>query len=55
MWQTDEVRGERPRVIDEIRHGLWFFEESLFGKRRHRLRCHRLGLSGFRAACRRLR
>jgi phosphoenolpyruvate carboxylase len=29
MWQTDEVRGERPRVIDEIRHGLWFFEESL--------------------------
>src|SRR6478752_2169221 len=28
MWQTDEVRGERPRVIDEIRHGLWFFEES---------------------------
>jgi phosphoenolpyruvate carboxylase len=30
LWQTDEVRGERPRVIDEIRHGLWFFEESLF-------------------------
>ena len=29
LWQTDEVRGERPRVIDEIRHGLWFFEESL--------------------------
>jgi phosphoenolpyruvate carboxylase len=29
LWQTDEVRGDRPRVIDEIRHGLWFFEESL--------------------------
>jgi phosphoenolpyruvate carboxylase len=29
LWQTDEVRSERPRVIDEIRHGLWFFEESL--------------------------
>ncbi len=30
LWQTDEVRAERPRVADEIRHGLWFFEESLF-------------------------
>ncbi|MEI8105891.1 MAG: phosphoenolpyruvate carboxylase [Actinomycetes bacterium] len=29
LWQTDEVRAERPRVVDEIRHGLWFFEESL--------------------------
>jgi phosphoenolpyruvate carboxylase len=29
LWQTDEVRGERPRVVDEIRHGLWFFEQSL--------------------------
>jgi len=30
LWQTDEVRGARPQVIDEIRHGLWFFEQSLF-------------------------
>jgi phosphoenolpyruvate carboxylase len=30
LWQTDEVRSQRPRVIDEIRHGLWFFEESLW-------------------------
>jgi phosphoenolpyruvate carboxylase len=30
LWQTDEVRSERPRVQDEIRHGLWFFEESLW-------------------------
>ena len=29
LWQTDEVRPQRPRVVDEIRHGLWFFEQSL--------------------------
>ena len=29
LWQTDEVRPRRPRVVDEIRHGLWFFEQSL--------------------------
>ena len=29
LWQTDEVRGRRPRVGDEIRNGLWFFEQSL--------------------------
>ena len=29
LWQTDEVRSQRPRVVDEIRHGLWFFETSL--------------------------
>jgi len=30
LWQTDEVRERRPRVVDEIRHGLWFFEQVLF-------------------------
>jgi phosphoenolpyruvate carboxylase len=30
LWQTDEVRSQRPRVTDEIRHGHWFFEVSLF-------------------------
>jgi phosphoenolpyruvate carboxylase len=30
LWQTDEVRSQRPRVADEIRHGLWFLEESLW-------------------------
>jgi phosphoenolpyruvate carboxylase len=30
LWQTDEVRSRRPRVVDEIRHGHWFFEESLW-------------------------
>jgi phosphoenolpyruvate carboxylase len=29
LWQTDELRSMRPRVVDEIRHGLWFFEQSL--------------------------
>jgi phosphoenolpyruvate carboxylase len=29
LWQTDELRSVRPRVVDEIRHGLWFFEQSL--------------------------
>ena len=30
LWQTDEVRSRRPRVVDEIRQLLWFFEESLW-------------------------
>ena len=30
LWQTDEVRSRRPRVVDEIRHGLWFVERSLW-------------------------
>jgi phosphoenolpyruvate carboxylase len=29
LWQTDEVRSRRPRVVDEIRRLLWFFETSL--------------------------
>jgi phosphoenolpyruvate carboxylase len=29
LWQTDEVRHDRLRITDEIRHGLWFFEQSL--------------------------
>jgi phosphoenolpyruvate carboxylase len=32
LWQTDEVRAVRPRVVDEIRHGLWFFELSLLSE-----------------------
>jgi phosphoenolpyruvate carboxylase len=31
LWQTDEVRHGRPRLTDEIRHGLWFFEHNLPG------------------------
>jgi len=30
LWQTDEVRSHRPRVVDEIRQGLWFVEDSLW-------------------------
>src|SRR3954454_10289055 len=29
LWQADEVRARRPRVVDEIRNGHWFFEQSL--------------------------
>jgi phosphoenolpyruvate carboxylase len=29
LWQTDEVRSRRPRIVDEIRNGQWFFEQSL--------------------------
>jgi phosphoenolpyruvate carboxylase len=29
LWQADEVRSRRPRVVDEIRNGQWFFEQSL--------------------------
>jgi phosphoenolpyruvate carboxylase len=32
LWQTDELRTVRPRVVDEIRHGLWFFEQSLLSE-----------------------
>jgi phosphoenolpyruvate carboxylase len=30
LWQTDLVRSTRPRIVDEIRNGLWFFETSLW-------------------------
>lgn len=30
LWQTDEISVRRPRVVDEIRHGLWFFEQSFW-------------------------
>ena len=33
LWQTDEVRHDRLRITDEIRHGLWFFEHSLMTPR----------------------
>lgn len=29
LWQADEVRSRRPRIVDEIRNGQWFFEQSL--------------------------
>ena len=54
LWQTDEVRPQRPRVVDEIRHGLWFFEQSLLDARRGARGRLRRGDSG-RAAAARLR
>ncbi len=41
LWQTDEVRSRRPRVHDEIRHGLWFFERSLWSAAPELLRAYR--------------
>ena len=31
LWQTDDVRNERPTVRDEIRMGLDYYDASLFG------------------------
>jgi phosphoenolpyruvate carboxylase len=30
LWKTDEVREQKPQVLDEVAHGLFFFRESLF-------------------------
>src|SRR3569833_4541270 len=30
LWKPDEVRANRPQVRDEIRDGLFYFQESLF-------------------------
>lgn len=30
LWKTDEVRAKKPQVKDEIRNGLFYFQESLF-------------------------
>jgi phosphoenolpyruvate carboxylase len=46
LWQTDEVREQRPRVVDEIRHGLWFFEQSLFKAAPRLLAAYRSRLPG---------
>jgi phosphoenolpyruvate carboxylase len=46
LWQTDEVRHERPRVVDEIRHGLWFFEHSLIDAAERLLAAYRARLPG---------
>ena len=41
LWTTDEVRTRRPRVTDEIRHGLWFFEQTLLDEAEELLREYR--------------
>lgn len=30
LWQTDELRDRKPTVIDEVRQGLFYFDETLF-------------------------
>lgn len=30
IWQTDETRANKPKVLDEVRNGLYFFESALF-------------------------
>ena len=30
LWKTDEVRAQKPQVLDEVKQGLYFFQESLF-------------------------
>jgi phosphoenolpyruvate carboxylase len=46
LWATDEVRPERPRVTDEIRHGLWFFEQTLLDEAEALLRAYRARVDG---------
>ncbi|MFT8322829.1 MAG: phosphoenolpyruvate carboxylase [Bacillus sp. (in: firmicutes)] len=30
MWQTDELRLHKPSVMDEVRNGLYYFDQTLF-------------------------
>lgn len=30
LWLTNDVRLHQPTVLDEVRHGLWYFSETLF-------------------------
>ncbi len=30
LWKTDEVRVNKPQVEDEVKHGLFYFRETLF-------------------------
>jgi phosphoenolpyruvate carboxylase len=46
LWQTDEVRPQRPRVVDEIRQGLWFFEQSLLTAAEELLAAYRMAIPG---------
>jgi phosphoenolpyruvate carboxylase len=46
LWQTDEVRPQRPRVVDEIRHGLWFFEQSLLEASQELVAAYREAIPG---------
>jgi phosphoenolpyruvate carboxylase len=30
LWQTDELRYKKPSVIDEVKNGLYYFDQTLF-------------------------
>ncbi|WP_124726446.1 phosphoenolpyruvate carboxylase [Staphylospora marina] len=30
LWQSDEIRLRKPTVMDEVRNGLWYVDETLF-------------------------
>lgn len=30
LWQTDELRERKPTVIDEVKNGMYYFDETLF-------------------------
>ena len=30
LWQTDELRDRKPTVLDEVKNGLYYFDETLF-------------------------
>ncbi|MDF2903619.1 MAG: phosphoenolpyruvate carboxylase, partial [Bacillus sp. (in: firmicutes)] len=30
LWQTDELRHHKPTVLDEVRNGLYYFDQTLF-------------------------
>ncbi|MBO1005312.1 phosphoenolpyruvate carboxylase [Pseudogracilibacillus auburnensis] len=30
LWQTDELRHRKPQVMDEVRNGLYYFDQTLF-------------------------
>ncbi|GIQ69505.1 phosphoenolpyruvate carboxylase [Xylanibacillus composti] len=30
LWQTDELRERKPTVLDEVRNGMYYFDETLF-------------------------
>ncbi|MED1469780.1 phosphoenolpyruvate carboxylase [Bacillus salipaludis] len=30
LWQTDELRHNKPSVMDEVRNGLYYFDQTLF-------------------------